>query len=545
MIRPILLISVALGCSIPMQARQHGDDSTYIRLARAIETFGAVFREVNSRYVDEIDPKELVDVGVGAMLEYLDPYSEYFEEEETEEVESITTGSYVGFGITVASIDSMLTITDVREGGPARAAGIRIGDHLLSIDSARTDTLLSRELRPYTRGPAGSSARLRLLREGLPDTLELVLQRSELDLKSVGVTEVLPGEIAYVNLLRFSRNTAAELRAALTGLRSRSSLKGLILDLRDNPGGLLEAAIDVVQFFVPLGSRIVSTRGRDDDDFTEYTSQTEPIEPSVPLVVLINDQSASASEIVAGALQDLDRAVIIGSRSFGKGLVQSIIPLSDQSLLKLTTARYYTPSGRCIQRLNYRSESAPADTAVYTTLGGRRVSATHGIDPDSTVSDSMFTPTVQHLLSGNLIQRYATRSTARLSQLPSGFSAGRDQFDGFLRFCAEQPSEKRSPIIADINRTIERARSERWPQTSILTLETARKTLERDLEQNLRREQTQILMLIDLEMRTRFGTMTDRERRLVPITPTVQAAMDVLSTKRHRQFLTGELPSNH
>jgi carboxyl-terminal processing protease len=479
------------------------------------------------------------------MLEYLDPYSEYFEEEETDEVESITTGSYVGFGITVASIDSVLTITDVREGGPAKAAGIRIGDHLLSIDSTRTDTLLSRELRPYTRGPAGSSARLRLLREGLSDTLDLVLQRSELDLTSVGIKEVLAGDIAYVNLVRFSRKSSAELRAALADLRSRSAFKGLILDLRDNPGGLLEAAIDVVELFVPQGSRIVSTRGRDDEDVVEYTSQNEPLEPTTPLVVLINDQSASASEIVAGALQDLDRAVIIGSRSFGKGLVQSIIPLSEQSLLKLTTARYYTPSGRCIQRLNYRSDSALTDTTVYTTLGGRRVSATHGIDPDSTVSDSMFTQTIQHLLSGNLIQRFATRSAASLKELPSGFTAGRDQFDGFLRFLAEQPADKRSPLIADLMRTIERARRERWPQTSILTLETARKTLERDLEQALRREQSQILMLIDLEMRTRFGTATERDRRLLPVTPTVKAALDVLSSIRHRQFLTGELPSNH
>jgi carboxyl-terminal processing protease len=544
MIRPLLFIAVGLAFSGPLQARVD-DDSTYIRLARAIETFGAVFREVNSRYVDEIDPKELVDVGVGAMLEYLDPYSEYFEEEETDEVESITTGSYVGFGITVASIDSVLTITDVREGGPAKAAGIRIGDHLLSIDSTRTDTLLSRELRPYTRGPAGSSARLRLLREGLSDTLDLVLQRSELDLTSVGIKEVLAGDIAYVNLVRFSRKSSAELRAALADLRSRSAFKGLILDLRDNPGGLLEAAIDVVELFVPQGSRIVSTRGRDDEDFVEYTSQNEPLEPTTPLVVLINDQSASASEIVAGALQDLDRAVIIGSRSFGKGLVQSIIPLSEQSLLKLTTARYYTPSGRCIQRLNYRSDSALTDTTVYTTLGGRRVSATHGIDPDSTVSDSMFTQTIQHLLSGNLIQRFATRSAASLKELPSGFTAGRDQFDGFLRFLAEQPADKRSPLIADLMRTIERARRERWPQTSILTLETARKTLERDLEQALRREQSQILMLIDLEMRTRFGTATERDRRLLPVTPTVKAALDVLSSIRHRQFLTGELPSNH
>ncbi|MBU3679208.1 MAG: S41 family peptidase [Candidatus Kapabacteria bacterium] len=544
MIRPLLLCAVALACSAPAFARSE-DDSTYIRLARAMETFGSVFREINSRYVDEIDPKELVDVGVGAMLEYLDPYSEYFEDDETDEVEQITTGSYVGFGITVGSIDSLLTITDVRDSGPARAAGIRIGDHLLSIDSTRTDTLRSRELRPYTRGAAGTSARMRLLREGRSDTLDLVVKRSELELESVALKDVLAGDIAYINLVRFSRNTSSELRTAIADLRSRKQLKGLILDLRDNPGGLLEAAIDVVEFFVPTGSKIVSTRGRDEESFTEYSSEAEPIEPSLPLVVLINEQSASASEIVAGALQDLDRAVIIGSRSFGKGLVQSIIPLSDQALLKLTTARYYTPSGRCIQRLSYRSDSTITDTIQYRTSSGRRVSATHGIDPDSTVADSMFSKTVQHLLAGNLIQRYATRATALLKELPAGFSSGRETFEGFVKFVEEQPTQKRSPLLSEISSAIDRATRDRWPASTIAALEAGRKAVEKDLVQNLRREQSQILMLIDIEMRTRFGTVLERDRRLLAVSPAVKAATDILSSSRHRQFLTGELPANH
>ncbi|MFM8770886.1 MAG: S41 family peptidase [Candidatus Kapaibacterium sp.] len=544
MIRLLLLSAVALACSTPASARAE-DDSTYIRLARAIETFGSVFREINSRYVDEIDPKDLVNVGVGAMLEYLDPYSEYFEEEETDEVEQITTGSYVGFGITVGSMDSLLTITDIRESGPARAAGIRIGDHLLSIDSTRTDTLRSRELRPYTRGAAGTSARMRLLREGRPDTLDLVVKRSEMELESVGLKDILPGDIGYINLIRFSRNTGSELRSAITDLRAKKQLKGLILDLRDNPGGLLEAAIDVIELFVPNGSKIVSTRGRDEESFTEYSSEAEPIEPSLPMVVLINEQSASASEIVAGALQDLDRAVIIGSRSFGKGLVQSIIPLSEQALLKLTTARYYTPSGRCIQRLSYRSDSTIIDTVQYRTTSGRRVSATHGIDPDSTVTDSMFSKTVQYLLASNLIQRYATRTTAQLKELPVGFSSGRETFESFVKFVEDQPWQKRSPLLVEISSAIDRATLDRWPATTVTALEMARKAVEKDLLLNLRRDQNQILMLIDIEMRTRFGTMLERDRRLLSVSPVVKAATDILSSSRHRQFLTGELPTNH
>ncbi|MEN9282055.1 MAG: carboxy-terminal peptidase [Bacteroidota bacterium] len=541
-----LLIIVAAACIVQTPAAHaREDDSTLIRISKAIETFGFVFREINSRYVDDVDPKELIDVGVAAMLDHLDPYSEYFEHDETDEVESITTGSYVGFGISVTSIDSILTITDVREAGPARLAGIRIGDQLLAIDSTRTDTMASDQLRTYTRGPVGSRARLRLMREGRSDTIDLLVSRNELELESIGVTDILPGEIGYINLVRFSRNTAAELKQAIARLRTRSPLKGLIVDVRDNPGGLLEAAINVVELFVPRGSRIVSTRGRYEESQSDYVSETDPIEPTVPLAVLINERSASASEIVAGALQDLDRAVIVGRRSFGKGLVQSIIPLDNEALLKLTTARYYTPSGRCIQQIDYRGEPARRDTAVYRTAAGRTVAATHGIDPDSTVSDSLFAPVVQFLWNQNLIQRFATRATSSMTALPAGFSASNETVDAFLKFIAQQPLPKRSRILASLSASIDQARNDKWPAGTVAALESAIRVAERDVNIALRREQKELVELITIEMRARFGTSKDRDALLLARTPAIRAAAEILRTQRYQQFLSGELPSNH
>lgn len=541
-----LLIIVAAACIVQTPAAHaREDDSTLIRISKAIETFGFVFREINSRYVDDVDPKELVDVGVAAMLDHLDPYSEYFEHDETDEVESITTGSYVGFGISVTSIDSILTITDVREAGPARLAGIRIGDQLLAIDSTRTDTMASDQLRTYTRGPVGSRARLRLMREGRSDTIDLLVSRNELELESIGVTDILPGEIGYINLVRFSRNTAAELKQAIARLRTRSPLKGLIVDVRDNPGGLLEAAINVVELFVPRGSRIVSTRGRYEESQSDYVSETDPIEPTVPLAVLINERSASASEIVAGALQDLDRAVIVGRRSFGKGLVQSIIPLDNEALLKLTTARYYTPSGRCIQQIDYRGEPARRDTAVYRTAAGRTVAATHGIDPDSTVSDSLFGPVVQFLWNQNLIQRFATRATSSMTALPAGFSASNETVDAFLKFLAQQPLPRRSRILASLSASIDQARNDKWPAGTVAALESAIRVAERDVNIALRREQKELVELITIEMRARFGTSKDRDALLLARTPAIRAAAEILRTQRYQQFLSGELPSNH
>ncbi|HLP28232.1 MAG TPA: S41 family peptidase, partial [Candidatus Didemnitutus sp.] len=384
MIRTHLILAFTVFATGASAAPVPADDASfYLRLARSLESFGAVFREVNTTYVDEVDPEDLVEVGIDAMLRHLDPYSTYMKFDETDDLDMLSTGAYVGFGISVGRRDSMLTIIDIRQDGPAKKSGIRIGDHLIAIDAVRTDTMSPQSLRPHTRGAAGSSAKLRVLRDGRKDTIEVDVRREELPVETVGHAELLPGGIGYVRLARFARGTGLAVRRALSDLQEQTDLRGFILDLRDNPGGLLDAAVDVVELFVPNNSVIVTTRGRDGNEYRSYTSNEEPIEPTLPLAVLINERSASASEIVAGAIQDLDRGIIIGKRSYGKGLVQTMVPLPNEATLKLTTSRYFTPSGRSIQRIDYRTRRAPigepnnaiagADSIphVYKTSNGR------------------------------------------------------------------------------------------------------------------------------------------------------------------------------
>ncbi len=532
------------------------DASFYLRLARSLESFGAVFREVNTTYVDEVDPEDLVEVGIDAMLRHLDPYSTYMKFDETDDLDMLSTGAYVGFGISVGRRDSLLTIIDIRQDGPAKRSGIRIGDHLIAIDAVRTDTMSPQSLRPHTRGAAGSSAKLRVFRDGRKDTIEVVVRREELPVETVGHAELLPGGIGYVRLARFARGTGLAVRRALSDLQEQTDLQGFILDLRDNPGGLLDAAVDVVELFVPNNSVIVTTRGRDGNEYRSYSSNEEPIEPTLPLAVLINERSASASEIVAGAIQDLDRGIIIGKRSYGKGLVQTMVPLPNEATLKLTTSRYFTPSGRSIQRIDYRTRRAPigepnnaiagADSIphVYKTSNGRSVAELHGIDPDSAVADSVLPALISYLDSEYVFGRFATIYAATIDSLPSTFSVEKGLIERFVAFVDSLPPAKRSPFLAELASARTRALASGWSSTSLKSLEQAEKALEREIGRTIRLNQTLVGERLEQEIRTRFGTDKIRESRALRFDPLVRAAKNILSSPQYRLILATQVPAD-
>lgn len=313
----------------------------------------------------------------------------------------------------------------------------------MRVDTVYADSLDSDRLRKFTRGRAGTPLAVWFVRDGAADTIKNMLFRKELAIESVFVSEVLPGSVGYIKLSRFTRSTPNELRRSIDSLKNiqGSPLKGLILDLRDNPGGLLEAAIGVSELFLPEGSPIVTTRGRSAEESQVYTSTNTPLYPELPLAVVINESSASASEIVAGAIQDLDRGVIVGTRSYGKGLVQSVIPVSSGSAaLKVTTARYYTPSGRCIQRIDHRNGGEYKPSAErFQTKAGRKVSSLHGIDPDSTVSDSVYPRMVYNLESTRTFSTFATRFAAGLQTLPKSFSVTPIILEQFYVFVKSLP----------------------------------------------------------------------------------------------------------
>ncbi|MBS1561211.1 MAG: S41 family peptidase [Bacteroidetes bacterium] len=521
-----------------------GDTSIYARIGRAMETFGAVVREVHSGYVDDVDPQELIEAGIDGMLETLDPYTVYMNSGESEDIDMLSTGTYTGFGFTVGHVDSNLTITNVRDGMPAKQAGLRIGDRLLYIDSVYVERIQSKDLRKITRGTPGSVAVIKALREGRSDTIIVHVRRSELDLENISYKELLPSNVGYIRLTRFSRRSAEDVRRALDDFRSKAPLKGVILDLRDNPGGLLDAAVGICKIFVPKGSVIVSTRGREGQDTRTITSDIEPIEPTVPLTVLINDRSASASEIVAGAIQDLDRGVVIGRQSYGKGLVQTVVQLPHDASMKITTSRYFTPSGRCIQKIDYAARRGTvqhhSDTAHFYTKNRRIVHELDGIEPDTTVNDSIFPAIVQQLVDEALVFRYGTILSATLDSLPPSFSVDKAMLEGFIRFIEAQPMGKRSKALSDLVAAKNRIESEKWAASMVKSIEATEKAMEREIPKAIRQHGDLIRELLDIEVRARFSNDQLRQSRSLTMDPYVKAALRIVTSQRYAGMLESE-----
>jgi carboxyl-terminal processing protease len=397
------------------------DADYFLKINKSIDIFGRVYREVTMNYVDEVDPGKFMEAGIDGLLSTLDPYTNYIDETEGDEVELLTSGKYGGIGVTIGLRDGKVTVLSVMEGYSAQRQGIQPGDRILAIEGKEIDGMKPDNVRSLTRGEPGTEVHLRIEREGEPKPLEFVLVREEIQLHNVSYAGFIDDGIGYVRIDRFSRGAGDELRLAIKDMKIKGAIKGFILDLRDNPGGLLDVAVDVVEKFAPKGSPVVSTRGRHPDTEKKYYVTEEPILPDVPLVVLVNRNSASASEIVAGAIQDLDRGVILGARTFGKGLVQTITPLAYNTQLKITTAKYYTPSGRCIQEIDYQHKNNNGVFAItpdslrhsFKTLKGRKEFESGGIQPDTIVTGPDHSVLYNELLRKSMFLRFAVHVAAQ------------------------------------------------------------------------------------------------------------------------------------
>ncbi len=420
------------------------NDSFYFKVNKSFDMFGSIFRELSSNYVLDLEPDELINAGIDGMLAKLDPYTTYYDETETSDLDVITNGNYTGLGITVGFRDSMITVIGVHDGYSAHRSGLRVGDRLYKIDSTVVLNLPTSKLRQYTRGKPGAKANLLVIREGIEDTLHIGLVREQIHLKNVPYSGFLNDSIGYIKLERFSRQSANEVKAAIADLRQSGNLTALVLDLRYNPGGLLEAAVGVSELFLEKGSVIVSTKGRNSRTEYEYRSRVEPIEQDIPLAVLINDFSASASEIVAGAMQDHDRAIVLGKTSFGKGLVQSLFDLPYRGKLKMTTARYYTPSGRCIQKVDFEkkikssSHRSELDTVIFYTDNGRKVIEYNGITPDSIIEGPDYPELITDFGKENMMFNFATAYSANIDSLPEDFIYTDELIEQFKTYLSEK-----------------------------------------------------------------------------------------------------------
>ncbi len=392
------------------------DTDIYYEINKSIDIFGRVYKEVTLNYVDEINPEEFMLAGIEGMLESLDPYTNFIDGSQQKDIDIITKGKYGGIGATVGLREESITIVDLIEGYSAQRQGIRIGDVITQINEVKVSKENYDTLSDLLKGDPGTTVKLIIQREGTDEQLIFNLVREEIEVKNLSYYGFYPANSAnaYLKLSGFSRSAGDEVKKALLELKSQKEIKSIVLDLRGNPGGLLDAAIDVTEKFLKKGQLIVSVKGRDSLNVKNYSSEEEPVAGETKLAVLIDGGSASASEIVAGALQDHDRAIIVGTNSFGKGLVQTVVPLSYKTSLKITTAKYYTPSGRSIQKINYSETNKVFDHGSklkkeeFKTDNNRRVLSAGGIMPDSIIDNESKSFLVQRFFAEGIFFQFAT-----------------------------------------------------------------------------------------------------------------------------------------
>lgn len=433
-----------------------GDDDIYTQINENMDIFGRVYKEVALDYVDEINPDKFMKAGIDGMLNTLDPYTNYIDASRKDEVDLLTTGKYGGIGITVGQKDSDIVITEVMEGYSAQRQGLKVGDKILEVDGIQMDGKNASDIRTFVKGPAGTTLKMKVDRNG--QQLDFVLTREEINLKNITYKDYIDNGIGYIKLDRFTRNAESEMVDAINELKSKGEIKGIIIDLRDNPGGLLDAAIGILNKFVDKGSLLLTTRGRKQDSERKYFSSQDPmIGKDIPLVLLVNQNTASASEIVSGAIQDLDRGVVVGTRTFGKGLVQVFTPLSYDNQLKITTQKYFTPSGRWIQSKNYFKENKYGvfkpdpymNQTEFKTLHGRTVYPEGGITPDSAVASSQDNELLNQLDNQDMFEKFADNY---VNNNPDGnsFAWNDDMYNSFYSFLKEEQFNYTSNAEAEL-----------------------------------------------------------------------------------------------
>lgn len=425
------------------------DHGKYFEISKNIEIFTNLYKEINTYYVDDLDPAKLMRTGVDAMLESLDPYTNYISESEIEGFRYITDGKYNGIGAIIRKIGDYATITEPYDNCPAQKAGLKAGDKILSIDGKSTKGKSTDEISTYLKGFPGTEIILKIERPGKSQPMEITLVRDEVVVPNVPYSGMVENGIGYIALTTFTRNAGKNVADALKKLKTENpDLKGVIFDLRGNGGGLLQEAVNVSNVFIPKNELVVTTKGKVIDWDRSFKTLNKPVDEKIPLVVLIDKGSASASEIVSGVLQDLDRAVLIGQRSYGKGLVQTTRDVGYNSKVKLTTSKYYIPSGRCIQGVSY-SDGTPINIpdslrTKFKTKSGRTVLDGGGVKPDIEVNKALNAAILNSLQRQFMIFDYATNFSIGKETLASPQEFEFNDFDKFVDYLNEKNYEYES-----------------------------------------------------------------------------------------------------
>jgi carboxyl-terminal processing protease len=513
----------------------------YFEISKNMEIFNSVYKELNIYYVDETQPGSLMKTGIDAMLRSLDPYTVYYPESKIEDAMFMQTGQYGGIGSLVGTIDGKITITEPHEGYAAAKAGLQAGDVLLKVNGKSVEGKQHDEISEMLMGQPGSVVELVIQRYGESQTRTVKVTREEIKIPDVPYYSMMDdSKTGYIKLNGFTQTASAEVRSAFLDLK-KQNMQQVVLDLRGNGGGLLREAINIVNFFVPKGTEIVRTKGKIPEWNKTYTAINEPLDINIPVVVLIDAFSASASEIVSGSLQDLDRAVVLGEESFGKGLVQQTKDIAYNTKMKLTVAKYYTPSGRCIQRLDYSHRddqgqvTAVADSLIkaFKTKGGRMVYDGHGITPDVEVNPEEASQVLSALVQHWVIFNYATHYHSQHSTIDSAdvFRLTDAEYNDFVQYAKNQKFEYETgteQLFAELKKV---AKDEKYYEGAEMEFEQLFTRIEPRKEADLIKFKDQIKEYLENEIVGRYYLQRGRAQNALPVDHCVLKSKEVFSSK--------------
>ncbi len=515
----------------------------YFQIAKNLDIFATLYKEVNQFYVDDINPGQLMNVGINSMLMSLDPYTNYYPEEEIEDYRTMTTNEYAGVGMLVGMHDDKNIVIMPHKGFSAASAGIMIGDELVAVNDINVQGKNTDEISQLLKGQVNSDVKLTVMRFGESAPLDFMLKREKVTIPNVPFYGMVNEEVGYIKLSDFTTNASKEVKEALTELKEQGAKK-LILDLRDNPGGLLSEAVNISNLFLPKGAEIVSTKGKIDDWNKTYYGLNQSVDLNIPIAVLTSGRSASASEIVAGAIQDYDRGILVGQKTFGKGLVQATRPLSYNSQLKITTAKYYIPSGRCIQAIDYADNQAvklPDSLKVaFTTRNGRVVYDGAGIDPDVPVIQEEMPSVILGLEEQNMIFNFATEYQQNLPVItsPEYFEVTDKIYDDFIEWLNVSEFDYVTRMESSIQILESIAKEEQYYTGVKGELDLLTKKVMHNKDQDLQNFKSDIKKLLKVELVSRQLFAEGQIRASFKNDEDVQMALNVLKeTSRYNSIL--------
>lgn len=551
--KKIILFTCLLVSSISIFANSK---DRHFELSKNLEIFNSLYKSLNLHYVDTIPLNKMVKAGIDGMLRNIDPYTVYIPAEKEEDFTLMTTGEYAGVGAIITQRDSAIYINEVYVDMPAYNAGLRAADKIVSVDKTEiTKKHTTSQVSEMLRGIPGTEVKVGILHPKETKVKYYNITRKQIYINPITYYNVVADSIGYINLSSFTDNCSSELKKAYLELKDRG-IKGLIIDLRNNGGGLLREAINISNFFLPKGEVIVSTKGKNESENTSYKAHNNPIDTDIPLVIMVNDESASASEIVAGAMQDLDRAVIVGNRTFGKGLVQGTFPVAYDGKLKVTTAKYYTPSGRCIQAINYtQKEGEKSDvipdslTTEFKTKGGRIVRDGRGITPDvkythkndaDSLSRAYF---CYELMLQNICFDYATEFTLKNPTIGSvkDFSISDSTYNDFKEFVKSKNFKYENASEKKLKDLIETIKKENYYEESKDILDSLEKKLEHTTDVELDKFRKDVSELLSAEIVKRYYFSKGEAEQYLKSDEVLDLSIEILNDpKRYNEILKGK-----